>query len=709
MSGLFLLDWATLAVSFFNTALLLWLGLMVLMTAERQTWGIWLSGGGLLLGGLFFLSHSAILGSGLNPLSPEVLSWWLAGWISVTGLPLAWYVVILWYAGFFDDRSTRFFQQNRFWLAVAAVLFALSALLPLFLDVRTTAYGSDGGGFSATSLALPSGLLWVYPLYILVCMLLALNALRRPGPSRRVMGMLARRRARPWLQATTAVFLVVGFLVAAALAWIVPQVYGPIETTIAWFDLAIAGLIGAAILLLGQAVVSYEVFTGRVLPRRGLLRHWRRAVVLAAGYSLLLSGSLTAALPALYGMLLSLVLTITFFALLSWRLYLDRERYFRDLQPFVRSPRMVDQLLDDQGPEAVLVDLTQPFRALCQDVIGTKTAYLIPLGPLAALAGPPLVYPESDVPAPPVGNLLTRLASRELLCEPVDPAHFGDTHWAVPLWGTRGLIGVLLLGEKLDGGLFTQEEIETARSSGERLIDTRASAALSARLMALQRDRFFQTQVVDQQARRVLHDEILPRLHAVMLDLSPASGGRASGRDQAIQALSDVHHQISDLLREMPASTSPEVHQFGLAGALQQMLSSEFENAFDEILWECSPATAARADRIPRMVAEVLYYAARETVRNAARYGRPESAPGLFVLRMSLHWNKGLCLTVEDNGVGFELTGEGDGQGLALHSTLMAVVGGALAVESLPGAGTRVVLTLAPAGPGENDWLRSGR
>ena len=41
------------------------------------------------------------------------------------------------------------------------------------------------------------------------------------------------------------------------------------------------------------------------------------------------------------------------------------------------------------------------------------------------------------------------------------------------------------------------------------------------------------------------------------------------------------------------------------------------------------------------------------------------------------------------------LTGcAGNGQGLALHSTLMAVVGGSLALETMPGQGTRVVLAV---------------
>ncbi len=47
MSGNFSLDWLTLAVSLFNTILLLWLGLTVLLNAERRSWGIWMAGGGL--------------------------------------------------------------------------------------------------------------------------------------------------------------------------------------------------------------------------------------------------------------------------------------------------------------------------------------------------------------------------------------------------------------------------------------------------------------------------------------------------------------------------------------------------------------------------------------------------------------------------------------------------------------------------------------
>jgi signal transduction histidine kinase len=63
-----------------------------------------------------------------------------------------------------------------------------------------------------------------------------------------------------------------------------------------------------------------------------------------------------------------------------------------------------------------------------------------------------------------------------------------------------------------------------------------------------------------------------------------------------------------------------------------------------------------------------------------------------------------LLITIQDNGVGMvekRSAPESSGQGLALHSTMMAVIGGALTVISDPGLSTRILLTL-PASSIEN-------
>ena len=55
---------------------------------------------------------------------------------------------------------------------------------------------------------------------------------------------------------------------------------------------------------------------------------------------------------------------------------------------------------------------------------------------------------------------------------------------------------------------------------------------------------------------------------------------------------------------------------------------------------------------------------------------------------------------IEDNGVGLgESRSSGSGQGLTLHSTMMAVVNGSLALESTPGEHTRLILRLPEESP----------
>jgi signal transduction histidine kinase len=547
--------------------------------------------------------------------------------------------------------------------------------------------------------------------------------LRRPGPSGRVMGNLARRRARPWLVAASVVLLLVSLLVAWVMFWITLNArqhtpyglysplgdFAPMALTVAWFDLIIASLIAVAIVLQGQAVVSYEVFTGKTLPRRGLRRHWRSAIILAGGYSALVSWSLTLQLRPIYSLLLSTILMILFYALFSWRSYAERERTMDHLRPFVTSQRLYEHLLTHSASAAANVDAATPFRALCDDVLGARVAYLAALGPLVPLAGPALAYPDGSLASrPSLAGLGAEFNSPQTMCLPLDPARYGGAMWAVPLWSERGLIGVLLLGEKRDGGLYTQEEIEIARASGERLIDTQASAEMARRLMALQRQRLAQSQVLDQRARRVLHDDVLPHLHTAMLTLSSEETHLDGASPDAVSLLADAHRQISDLLHEMPTTASPEVARLGLIGALRQAVDDELGSAFDGVTWQIEPEAEHKAQAIPSLTAEVLFYAAREAIRNAARYGRDGDATHPLHLRVGIAWRDpsafsmaaghgSLEILIEDDGVGLGAGGQanaGSGQGLALHSTMMAVVGGSLAVESAPGAHTRVLLTL---------------
>jgi signal transduction histidine kinase len=371
----------------------------------------------------------------------------------------------------------------------------------------------------------------------------------------------------------------------------------------------------------------------------------------------------------------------------------------QNLRPFVTSQRLYEQLLTSAQPPQEL-DAHLPFRALCGGLLNARSAYLIPLGPLAPLAGPPLVYP-ADAPGspPPAGKLAAHFPSPQSLCISLDPAQNGGASWGVPLWSERGLLGALLLSEKRDGGLYTQEEIEIARSVGERLVDTLAGAEMARRLMDLQRQRLAESQLMDRQARRILHDDVLPRLHAALLDLS---AGHAGDPEAVIATLTTVHRQIADLLHDLPRATAPEVARLGLFGALRQVADGELKGAFDRMEWQVTPEAEARARQVSPLAAEVLFYAAREALRNAARHARPADPEAPLQVRFASDAQTELVVYVEDNGAGLGEAGvirkdeqpATSGQGLILHSTMMAVVGGTLEVVSTPGVSTRLVLSL---------------
>ena len=161
--------------------------------------------------------------------------------------------------------------------------------------------------------------------------------------------------------------------------------------------------------------------------------------------------------------------------------------------------------------------------------------------------------------------------------------------------------------------------------------------------------------------------------------------------------LGDVHRDISNLLHAMPTSGAPEVARMGLISALRHSIDGEFAGSFDGVAWRVDPAAEQAARGVPALAAEVCFYAAREVVRNAARYGRDGDPARVLHLAVSVGWQNGLELAIEDDGVGLgaaTIAAQGSGQGLSLHSTLMAVVGGTLTTESKPGAYTRVSLAL---------------
>lgn len=697
----FLIDWALVSISLFNALLLLWLGLTIVLNADRRDWGVLLVAAGFMSGALFFVCHTVIIGHELTIFgSNDLEGWWRIGWYPVVLAPFSWYIVILWYVGFWEGKSSkrlRRLHRPMFWLLTGytlllATLLTFTQSLPSY--ARLTVLDFSG----AAAVAGIPVLLLLYPPFGWLCIMFSLDALRHPAPSQRIMGDLARRRARPWLLGATLVLLLVVTLVACFIIWL--SIYARNYTRpdfesdvnairlVVDFDLMLETLIGLAIILIGQAIVSYEIFTGQTLPRRGFFRQWRGTVLFAWGTAWIVGFALNWQVLPVFSFMLATVVMMVLYAFFGWRTFKHREELLAQLRPFIMSQ-------DADGLPGI-ANLDQQaftlFTAICNNVLDTTRAYLIPLGTRVPLAGPPLTYPASLVP-PAMRITPDLFQSPDTLIVPLDMARYAGAAWAIPLWTERGLIGALLLGPKRNNAVYTREEIEIARASAERILDTLAGEQIAQRLVQIQRRRFAETKVLDLRTRRALHDDILPELHMVALQLSPHARNDPVV-SKAIQSLTHIHHQISDLIHTSGGMFVSNGH---LVQSLRTMIDSEFVDAFNSVTWH----TTTDSLELDPLHHEVVFNAVREAVRNAALHGRggqPDRALNLNIeIRREADEH---VIEVRDDGVGLAFgahhTGSaaGSGGGLMLHSTMLAISGGDLSVESPISGGTRVIISV---------------
>lgn len=699
-------EWAALSVSFYLTIVLVWLGGMVLGVGSRRNAGKWLTGGGLLLGALFFLSHTAILGRGLNETSFGMDFWWWVSWVPAITAPLAWYTVMLWYAGF----QLRQAHRHRAWLGVVCglLLTVLVILLtanpvPTYRAVvyEASEYRSAGPGFPV--------LIAAYAAFAVLCFLLPIDLVRRPNLSADLLEADARRRARPWLAASSVLLLTGAVVVALTAGWVIqssptPSLKNPADVAaIEWFDLAVVSCIALAVTSLGRAIVAYEVFTGSPLPRQGFLSQWRGIVILAAISGTASAGAVVIQLRPVYSLMLAAMLGAVFFILSSLTTFQERERFMRNLRPFVASQGLFRQMVGGEEAQDGLAAARRLFAYLCEEVLGAGRARLAPAGSLAALAGPPLEYPERrDWPGLPdaVPEALFQ-GSRFRLLPGAEPA------WAVLLYNQSLPAGVLFLGERKNGGPYTDEEIDIARAGGERLLDLLAAGELAHVALDLLRQRLAQARVLEGQGRRILHDEVLPELHTSILYLSslPAQPEIQT----TIDTLVGAHRRISDLIRAAPSVVDYHLAAEGLVTALKKTVDPEYAQEFELLEWAVGAGVDAACRKLAPFAVEVVYYAVRELVRNAARHARGAEAGLKVTVRVKFTLQGGLPqggewveILVADDGAGPAAAGEGlaSGYGLRFHTAMVAAIGGSLAVDPAPEGGTcgKIRVPVAEAG-----------
>lgn len=187
---------------------------------------------------------------------------------------------------------------------------------------------------------------------------------------------------------------------------------------------------------------------------------------------------------------------------------------------------------------------------------------------------------------------------------------------------------------------------------------------------------------------RELHDNICQTLYAVCLTLesvqkksrlSPEMNVRT---DQCLAELRRLNHEVRTYLQDLePGSVNGQSFNAALAGMLGSLPDG------DEVQIERRLDDETLAFIPSHSVAEIMNIL-REAVSNSLRHGKARH----ITLRAGRSDNA-IALSVQDDGLGFKLDGR-RGHGLDNMQARAIALGGSLAVESSPGRGTLIILTL---------------
>lgn len=659
----FVAPWLTVAASLYATTLLLCLGALVVFSAARQGRnkrdGVW-AGIGLLLAGIAMGAHTAMLDYPVEVLLDNIGAWWRPLWVAMIVVPGGWAALALVYAGYFQRTSPiRARTRSVVWFCIFLGSVALAAGIGIEPRQIALQFASlERATVSGVMLALCAG----YAGYLVLCLALATVALLRPDASGRLLRDLARRRARPYLLGATAALGLAAACVLGIFGWAAwlalrnPSL-GTVNQLNIVFDaleLSVASLACVAVACVGKAVASFEIFSGLALPRAAIAGSWRAIATSLGIFSLVVAAFLGLESKGVYTIMAA---ACTVAVVVAWQAArLDATQRALMTMPGNFAP-----------------DTSSALESL--ETILDARAELRPAGAIAALLGE--VF---GVQAP----------SRETVF--VAPEKSGEA-WSLPLWRGADFMGVLRLWPRRANALFTEDAVALARSVGEKILEARASHALSQQLIEVQKRAARQGETLDAaimlggRTRRALHDELLPRIHAALLDLAALPDQRATS-----SALAEAHKLVSDILRDAPPDATEELARFGLWSALERAASTEFDRTPIRVEWNISEQ--ARSTALSNEREETLYHAAREALRNVRRYARGDDEKRAVAVDISARFDGEMRIVIEDDGVGMaaRLPSKGGGHGLVLHGALLAVAGGALLVEERGGGGTRVAL-----------------
>jgi len=259
----------------------------------------------------------------------------------------------------------------------------------------------------------------------------------------------------------------------------------------------------------------------------------------------------------------------------------------------------------------------------------------------------------------------------------------------VPLVAKGRVAGNLYLTNKVGGGEFTERD--------QQLVEMFAGHAAIAIENARLHEQIQRLAVVEERERigKDLHDGIIQAIYAVGLSLEDVPELMESDPAEAVsridRAIESLNHTIRDI-RNFIFGLRPELlEQAGLQAGLAA-LADEFRlNTMIDVDLRLDGRELPELPELPDDATVQLLHIAREALSNVARHSHATHA----AIELAMP-DGGIRLSISDNGRGFPVDAvRGPAhQGLRNMRARATGLGGRLEIESRPGDGTRIIVTV---------------
>jgi signal transduction histidine kinase len=189
---------------------------------------------------------------------------------------------------------------------------------------------------------------------------------------------------------------------------------------------------------------------------------------------------------------------------------------------------------------------------------------------------------------------------------------------------------------------------------------------------------------------RELHDETSQNLATLLLSIETALGSGPDELKKKLMHMKAMAGLTLDSIHRLILDLRPSVlDDLGLTSAIRWVAETRLEPLGIDL----SFAVTGQERRLKPEIETTLFRIGQESITNIARHAEASS------VAIALEFGQGcVCLQLEDNGRGFEFDESSNGSfGLLGMKERAALLDGVLTIDSQPGSGTRLTVTIPVA------------